>query len=235
MLGTNDFNEPRVPLPHAGRLAGLDRRVGAALLAVFFAFSVTACGRGVGQPGMKLTNVSYHGVFQLPALEKPDVTLADTSGEPFNLRQRTQGKLTLVYLGYTHCPDICPTHMAELSAALKSLTPDIRRLVSVVFITTDPTRDTGPVLRHWLDNFDVDFIGLVPKKEDVNDLASKLDMPPLLTEATSDGGYAVVHAAFVLAFTRDNLAHIIYPADSTRVDWTADIPTLSTDGWKGPT
>jgi protein SCO1 len=207
-----------------------------ALSAVLLALMAAACDRhAVGHTGAApMADVAYHGVFQLPALEKPDVTLADTTGAPFDLRQRTQGKLTLVYLGYTHCPDICPTHMAQISAALKSLSPDVRQHVSVIFVTTDPARDTGPVLRRWLDNFDADFIGLVPRQSEVNDLASKLDMPPLLTELTSDGGYAVDHAAFVLAFTRDNLAHIIYPSDATSADWAADIPKLATDGWQGP-
>ena len=61
---------------------------------------------------------AWQGVLLAEPQPRPDFTLTDTSGQPFDFRAETQGKLTLLFFGYTHCPDVCPIHMANLSAAL---------------------------------------------------------------------------------------------------------------------
>src|SRR5690606_11651309 len=70
-------------------------------------------------------------------LPKPDVTLTDTKGEDFNIAEDTGGRVTALYIGYTHCPDVCPTTMADLSVAMGELPEDVADQVDVVFITTD--------------------------------------------------------------------------------------------------
>src|SRR5260370_11005835 len=103
---------------------------------------------------------NYRGGLVTPPLPKPAFVLTDTSGAPFDFRQRTEGAVTLLFFGYTYCPDQCPMHMANLITALKKLPPGIAGQVKLVFVTTDPARDSQAVLRRLLDLFDRRFIGL---------------------------------------------------------------------------
>src|SRR5262245_28784045 len=72
----------------------------------------------------------------------PDMTLEDTSGKPFNLVTDTTDPVTLMFFGYTSCPNICPLVMSDIAVAMTKLTPQVRAMTQVVFITTDPARDT---------------------------------------------------------------------------------------------
>src|SRR5215471_8261677 len=115
----------------------------------------------VGQaPVHPAQDANYRGGLVTPPLPKPAFTLTDTSGAPFDLRQRTQGYVTLLFFGYTYCPDQCPMHMAALGAALKRMPAAVADQVKLVFVTTDPARDTPAVLRRWLDFFDRRSAGL---------------------------------------------------------------------------
>src|SRR4051812_23126428 len=96
---------------------------------------------------------SLHGAELATPLHVPNVTLTDTSGKPFNLATATTSPLTLVFFGYTHCPDDCPTTMADVAAGLRKLTRAQQQQIKVVFVTTDPWRDTPQTLRTWLNNF----------------------------------------------------------------------------------
>src|SRR5215470_4780162 len=103
---------------------------------------------------------AYHGGIVTPPLPKPKFTLTDTSGAPFDFWLETQSYITLLFFGYTHCPDECPLHMANIASSLQQLSPEVRDQIKVVFVTTDPDRDNTFVLRAWLDNFDRSFVGL---------------------------------------------------------------------------
>src|SRR5215472_9452876 len=91
-------------------------------------------------------NDNYRGGLVTPPLLKPEFVLTDTSGAPFDFKQRTEGCVTLLFFGYTACPDQCPMHMANLSAALKKLPSGIAGQVKLVFVTTDPERDSPTVM-----------------------------------------------------------------------------------------
>ncbi len=95
-----------------------------------------------------LTGASYAQGFNLPDFNGKPRTLADF-----------KGKVTVVFFGYTQCPDACPTTMAELSGILKTLGADASR-VQVVFITVDPSRDTPALLKNYVTNFRPDFLAL---------------------------------------------------------------------------
>src|SRR5579864_8135641 len=111
-------------------------------------------------PAQQGRSDTYRGGVVTPPLPKPKFVLTDTSGAAFDFRQSTDGYVTLLFFGYTNCPDQCPMHMADLGAALKKLPADIADRVKLVFVTTDPTRDSADVVRRWLDLFDRRFIGL---------------------------------------------------------------------------
>jgi protein SCO1/2 len=206
------------------------------------ATALAACG---GSSGGKATatssgaagnvnNSPYQGVLISPVTPKPNFILTDTSGQQFDLQKQTDGYLTLLYLGYTHCPDICPTLMADVEATLKQMKPADAAKVKVVFITTDPERDTPQALRTWLDAFNKNYIGLIPTQTQLNNITSTIGLPPIQKEDLGGGNYAVDHASFVMAFTpNDNKAHIVYPDGVSRDAWAHDLPLLATEGWKG--
>lgn len=104
---------------------------------------------------------ALHGTEITDVIPRPALVLPDTQGTTFDLRDRPATELTAVFFGYTRCPDVCPSTMADLAAALRQLEPARRADVQVVFVTEDPAHDTGPVLRRYLDRFDPSFTGLV--------------------------------------------------------------------------
>jgi len=174
---------------------------------------------------------TYHGGLVTPPLPKPKFTLMDTSGAPFDFWSETQRHVTLLFFGYTHCPDECPLHMANIASSLQQLPTEIGEQVKVVFVTTDPARDSAPVLRAWLDNFDRRFIGLTGSEAAITAAQRAAYLAPARKTAHTDHDYGVSHASFVLAYTKDNLAHVIYPGGVTSVDWAQDLPLLVKEAW----
>jgi protein SCO1/2 len=174
----------------------------------------------------------YNGGMVSPALAKPKFTLTDTSGAPFDLASKTQGYTTLLFFGYTHCPDICPLQMSIIAQALKKIPAASADRFKVIFVTTDPERDSPQVLRTWLDHFDKRFIGLTGSQAAIDAAQVAANLSPAKKSAVrSDGAYEVGHAAFVLAYTKDNLAHLIYPAGVSEEDWVHDLPLLAAETW----
>jgi protein SCO1/2 len=166
-------------------------------------------------------------------LAKPDVVLTDTQGQPFDLRRETDGYLTLLFFGYTYCPDICPIHMATLGAVIGEMAPGMAQRIKVVFVTTDPARDTPERLGTWLANFDDGFIGLTGDTATINAAQQAVYMPPpQYGPVDSAGAYLVGHAAAVVAFSPDNLARVLYPFGIRQADWAHDLPMLLEMKWE---
>jgi len=174
-----------------------------------------------------LIKAEYHGGLVSPPLPKPKFTLTDTSGGPFDFWSKTQGSVTLLFFGYTHCPDMCPLQMSIIAQALKDIPTAAGEQFKVVFITTDPDRDTPAVLRVWLNHFDKHFIGLTGSQAAIDAAQIAANLAPAKKSRVRPGGaYEVGHAAFVLAYTKDNLAHVIYPVGVKEEDWVHDLPLL---------
>lgn len=142
------------------RLSG--RRGGPAFMLVGALLALAACGGGAvaTDPRAQLQS-RLSGTLVDPAISRPLEVLRDTSGKAFPLVDRPSGELTVLFFGYTHCPDFCPTTAADLAAARALLPVDLRRHVQVVFVTEDPHRDTAPVLTRWLQRFDASDVGLI--------------------------------------------------------------------------
>lgn len=169
----------------------------------------------------------FDGIVLGTPLPKPAITLTDTTGHPFDLVQRTAGKLTLLYFGYTHCPDVCPTTIAGLAATLRLLTPAQRAKISVVFVTTDPNRDTPAVLKAWLGQYSPTFIGLTGPFATIQRAASSVGIAIQKPVPLPGGGYTVTHGAEVLAFnSTDGKAHVVYTSGETVPQYRHDIPLL---------
>jgi protein SCO1 len=174
----------------------------------------------------------YRGGLVSPPIPKPRFTLTDTSGTSFDFWAKTRGSVTLLFFGYTHCPDMCPLQMYMIAQALKNIPPEAANQYKVVFVTTDPARDTPTVLRSWLDRFDKSFIGLTGSDAAIEAAQIAANISPAKKSAVrSDGAYEVGHAAFVLAFSKDDLAHVIYPVGVKEEDWLHDLPLLTKEAW----
>jgi len=175
---------------------------------------------------------AYRGGLVSPPLPKPKIVLTDTSGSSFDLLARTRGYVTLLFFGYTHCPDMCPLQMHMIAEALKQLPAASAKQFKVVFVTTDPARDTSQVLRTYLDGFDKTFIGLTGTQAAVDAAQTATHLPVATRSAVRpDGSYDVGHAAFVVAYSKDGFAHVIYPIGVKLQDWVHDLPGLATDTW----
>lgn len=174
-----------------------------------------------------------HGVKLAPVHAKPEFRLEDTDGRQFDFRSATRGDVTLLYFGYTYCPDVCPQQLSNIAAALRRMPTADQTRVRVVFVTTDPARDTPERLRAWLDNFDKRFIGLRGNMQDVNQIQAGLGLPPATMEQMPGmqpgpriASYGVGHAAQVLAFTPDDSLRVEYPSGFSISDWANDLPRL---------
>ncbi|HEU5170512.1 MAG TPA: SCO family protein, partial [Gemmatimonadales bacterium] len=141
-------------------------------------------------------------------------------------RRDTRGAVTLLFFGYTHCPDVCPVHMANLAAVLDRLPTQIADRVRVVFVTTDPERDTPARLREWLGAFDARFIGLTGPPEQLERAQIAAGVLPAVRDTAAGENYSVGHAAQVIAYTADGLGRVMYPFGTRQADWEHDLPRL---------
>jgi protein SCO1/2 len=150
-----------------------------------------------------------HGLVPQPLPRKPSFTLTDSAGRPFSFTTRTRGKLAYLYFGYTHCPDACPTTIADLAAALHRQPADVRRRVEVVFVTVDPRRDTEHVLRAWLNHFNHAFVGLTGTQSQIAAVEREAGVPLAPAEKVTGKNYSVAHSSLVLPFSPDGRAHVV--------------------------
>ncbi|WP_051942697.1 SCO family protein [Streptacidiphilus rugosus] len=174
-------------------------------------------------PSLQGQSGPYQGVYLGRTFDKPAVTLTDTSGRPFDLAARTAGKAMLLYFGYTHCPDVCPTTMGDIAVAVSKLPKAQQNEIQVVFVTTDPARDTPAAIRGWLDAFNPSFVGLTG------------DIRTIIAAAKSVGVYVAapvkgqepVHGAQTLGYLpSDDKAHLLYTSGTTTAVFEHDLPLL---------
>lgn len=130
-----------------------------------------------------------------PAPGVVDIRLTEADGTPFVLSE-ADADLVVVYFGYTHCPDVCPTTMSDLSGALERLPEDRRDDVRVVMVTIDPERDTPQIMDTYVAYFHDSFVGLSGPPEDVHQLMEAWDIRVQRDDAgTAGGDYFLSHPA----------------------------------------
>tara|TARA_Y100000588_G_scaffold393374_1_gene509110 strand:- start:124 stop:825 length:702 start_codon:yes stop_codon:yes gene_type:complete len=166
------------------------------------------------------------------AFEKPDFVLNNVAtGQPYDFRDETRGFVTLLYFGYTHCPDVCPVQLANLAAAIDQSPGEVRRSVRVVFVGVDALRDTPDRVLNWLEFFSKDFIGLTGTEEQLLAAQEAANVPPAFVDAEFEGGYSVGHAGWILLYTQDDLTHLRYPTGVRQAAWAHDLELLVIEGW----
>jgi protein SCO1/2 len=219
-----------VTVPSRGRLAAL-------LLAA--GLGLTACGSDDGEQAaadeghdhsggaaatLEGPGDEYAGIDLRDPYQRPSFTLTDGTGAEYDFAAATAGKPTLLFFGYTNCPDICPTTMADVALALRDVDPALAAQVQVVFVTTDPGFDTPQVLGEYLDRFDADlptqFVGLTGPQEVVDQAQLSAGVPL----AEDDGR---LHSSLLLLYGADDQAHVAFDAGNTASDIAGDLEAVT--------
>lgn len=169
---------------------------------------------------------SFAGAVLPRPYRVPATALVDTDGHPFSLATSTDNRITLLFFGYTHCPDECPTTMATLASAMLQLDESDRDSVQVVFVTTDPARDTGPVIRRWLDHFSSSFVGVTGPLATIKKVAIDVGVPVDKGRRLPSGGYDVTHGTQVLAVDGKNSVPVVWTMGTTAPEFAHDIHQL---------
>jgi protein SCO1/2 len=188
-------------------------------LVAVLALGLGGCGGDDVKPG------ELHGTIVDPPFTVAKNALVDTDGRPYSLATNTEKRLTLVFFGYTHCPDICGTVMGDLASAMTRLDTRDRDQVDVVFVTTDPARDTPQVLRSYLDHYDKSFIGVTGPIDQISAVARSVAVG--MGQELPTGGYDVnTHTTQVTGIDSDDEAPIYWSQTTSSAQFADDIHTL---------
>ncbi|MFC8074510.1 SCO family protein [Streptomyces sp. NPDC057307] len=206
----------------------------AAALTAALALTLSACGSGGDDDASKpVADVSAQPKTQAATVldkpfEKPNLVLKDTKGKTYDFREETKGKPTLIYFGYTHCPDVCPLTMSNIAIARKALPKADQDKLQVVFVTTDPERDTSAELAKWLPSAgDPSFVGLTGDFPTIQAGARQVGIGIDPATKEKDGTVVSMHGAQVIAFSpKTDGGYVLYGEDTTADDYTKDLPKL---------
>jgi protein SCO1/2 len=169
---------------------------------------------------------------------RPSFVLTANDGSTYDFAERTAGRPTVVFFGYTACPDICPTTMADLATGLRSLDPQVAEQVEVVFVTTDPVRDTPEVLDTYLARFDESFVGLTGTPEQVAAAQEAAGVPGAYPVKDRGGdaltvpeellpeGYLVEHGSTLIAYGSQDTEVVSWRPGTLPEDYAADLSAI---------
>ncbi|MDA2808652.1 SCO family protein [Nocardiopsis suaedae] len=199
-------------------MAAAGAAAGAALLA--------GCG---GQAATGSGDSPYNGSEIEGAFTLPSTEFTDNKGEPYDLKEDSAGKYTAVFMGFTNCPDICPTTMADLSQAKGMLDESTQKEFQTVFITADPERDDPELLDMWLGSFDPSFVGLTTNLEDTDATADELGISVSRPEDRS-GDYQVDHGGQTLLFDPEGESQVMWSYGTEPEKVAEDLETVIGEG-----
>ncbi|HVW51548.1 MAG TPA: SCO family protein [Trinickia sp.] len=198
------------PLARIARMFIAACLVGAALV-------VAGCGKS--QPAFQ--NLDLTGNTQFGS----DFSLPDTSGKLRSLADY-KNKAVVLFFGYTHCPDVCPTTMAELTQALQQLGPDDAKRVQVLFVTVDPERDTSPVLSQYVKAFNPSFVGLRPSDAQLAKVAKDFRVYYAKVPGKTPDSYTMNHTAASYVFDPSGKLRLFVRDGQGAQPWVHDLKLL---------
>jgi len=137
-----------------------------------------------------------------------ELRLADHDGKARSLGQ-FRGKAVVVVFGFTHCPDVCPTALSDLSSAVKALGPDGER-VQVLFVTVDPKRDLPELMRQFVPAFHPSFLGLTGDEEALAKVRKDFNVYAAIREGSSPDNYSVDHSAQMFGFDPQGRIRLVW-------------------------
>lgn len=152
------------------------------------------------------------------------LSLTDHTGKPRTLAD-FKGKAIILFFGYTHCPDVCPTTMADLKQAMKMLGSRADEL-QVLFVTLDPARDTQEVLAKFVPAFDERFIGLRGTEQEVAATAANFKVYAKKVESKGKSDYTIDHSAGAYAFDKNGKIRLYLEYNERPADIANDIKTI---------
>lgn len=205
----------------------------ASALLVAATLTLSACGSGGGDSSQSVADVSVEAGSDKAAtildqpFEKPDLVLTDTHGKPYDFRAETKGRPTLIYFGYTNCPDVCPLTMSNIAVAKKQLPQADQDKLRIVFVTTDPQRDTPAALGKWLKGIDPQVIGLTGDFATIQAGARTLGISVEPTSKDKNGKPISMHGTQVIAFSpKTDGGYVLYGEDASVDDYIKDLPKI---------
>jgi protein SCO1/2 len=168
----------------------------------------------------------WNGASYEPPRSNVAFTLTDTEGEPLSIRE-LDGKVTLLYFGYTHCPDFCPATLTDFQRIKQDLGDDADG-VAFVMVSVDPDRDTPERMKEYLEFFDPEFIGLTGSPEELTPVKQEFGITSLAQDATpaTDGFYFVDHSTKTYLLNQDGELQLEYPWGTTAEDISEDVEHL---------
>ena len=164
-----------------------------AFLAAALSVALTGCDKLGLTTSTGAAAPAYRGADITGATYARNLSLPDASGQPRTLAD-FKGKVTVVFFGYTQCPDVCPTTMAELAQVKKALGADGERLQGV-FVTIDPERDTPEILKSYMASFDPSFVALRGTLEQTQATAKEFKVFSAKVPGKVEGSYTMDHTA----------------------------------------
>lgn len=170
-----------------------------------------------------------HGVVLPDPKRATSAALTTTGGGRLALAEDAED-LTLVFFGYTRCPDICHLVMADVASALTRLEPDERARVGMRFVTTDPARDDAETIAAYLERFDPSFLGLTGPLPRILELGRSMGVPIEEGRQLPSGGYEVDHGTQVLGMLPDGSAPVIWTQGTSPDQIAQDIRVILSDG-----
>lgn len=170
--------------------------------------STTAAGSPVAQASQIGPTSAYKGFVLTKPYALPPGTFTSSAGGTTAVKAPAKGDLTLVFYGFTHCDDDCPTTVADIGAAWRGLPTDEQKRITFDLVTTDPWRDTPSVMATWLKRFDLpSSVGLTASWDVIHDSGAAVGVD-VEKPLNFSGDYQVTHGLQVLAYTSDGKAHL---------------------------
>jgi protein SCO1/2 len=198
----------------------MDRKTLLVGLMVFLLIGLVAAGVFLFSKPASYRGTTYAEPY--PAAAEIELNRAD--GTTFRLSEM-HGKVVALFFGYTSCPDICPTTMAELRQALERLGPKAAQ-VQVLFVTVDPERDTPERVQEYVDHFNPEFIGLSGPEPELARIWQDYGVFREVVDGTSAAGYLVNHTARVTLIDRQGNLRVSLPFDAPVEDVVHDLNLL---------
>ena len=183
--------------------------------------AVTAAGVWMFGSSGELRGTAYGEPYP-PA---PEFALTSGNGTEFRLSEM-RGKIVLLFFGYTSCPDVCPTTMAELKAVTDKLGAEKSKNVKVILVTVDPERDTPQRMQEYVNHFSKDFIGLTESEPVLAKVWSDYGIFRQIVDEQSAAGYGIDHTARITLIDQDGNLRASYGFDTPVDDIVHDLKLL---------
>ena len=167
---------------------------------------------------------SFHGTTYEPPEAAPAVVLQRADGGKFSLADQ-HGSVVLLYFGYTHCPDVCPTTLSDWKRVKSDLGRDASQ-VRFVFISVDPDRDDPATLQRYVARFDPEFIGATADSATLAGIEHAFHVSSSREQSGSAGGYAVTHPSQTFVVDKRGDLRLLYSFGMQTSDMVADIREL---------